>query len=151
MLSVSAHKPRKPLRIRIHTYIHTFCTYIHCVLKTIVNSNYLHKPRKLLHTYIHTYIHTLQLINLFNPNRTSTLSDLHSLKYTYIHCVLTMIVNSNYLSSFRSGHKTLIPALIKELRDQGGAHIKVICGGVIPPQGELTRPHSYYIVYMNCT
>ena len=45
-----------------------------------------------LHTYIHTYIHTYtltacsQLINLFNPNRTSTLSDLHSLKYTYIHC-----------------------------------------------------------------
>ena len=32
-------------------------------------------------TYIHTYI---QPIKVFNPNRTSTLSDLHSLKYTYI-------------------------------------------------------------------
>eukprot|EP01036_Dinobryon_divergens_P027104 gene27104-35822_t len=38
------------------------------------------------------------------------------------------------VSSQAAGHKTLIPALIKELGDQGGAHIKVICGGVIPPQ-----------------
>jgi len=36
-----------------------------------------------------------------------------------------------------SGHKTLVPALIKELEYQGGGHIKVICGGVIPPQGIL--------------
>ena len=46
----------------IHTYIHTH-----------------------LHTYIHTYIHTFIHIYISNPNRTSTLTDLHSLKYTYIH------------------------------------------------------------------
>lgn len=38
-----------------------------------------------------------------------------------------------------SGHKTLVPALIKELQSQGGGHIKVICGGVIPPQGTESR------------
>lgn len=38
------------------------------------------------------------------------------------------------VSSQAAGHKTLIPALIKVLREKGGGHIKVICGGVIPPQ-----------------
>jgi len=38
------------------------------------------------------------------------------------------------VSSQAAGHKTLVPALIKELELQGGSHIKVICGGVIPPQ-----------------
>ena len=37
-------------------------------------------------------------------------------------------------SSQAAGHKTLMPALIEELRKQGGGHMKVICGGVIPPQ-----------------
>lgn len=37
-------------------------------------------------------------------------------------------------SSLAAGHKTLIPALIKELKDAGRADIKVIAGGVIPAQ-----------------
>ncbi len=35
-------------------------------------------------------------------------------------------------SSLAAGHKTLIPELIAELRRQGGGHIKVVAGGVIP-------------------
>jgi methylmalonyl-CoA mutase len=38
------------------------------------------------------------------------------------------------VSSQAAGHKTLVPALVKALKEQGGEHIKVICGGVIPPQ-----------------
>jgi len=37
-------------------------------------------------------------------------------------------------SSLAAGHKTLIPELIRLLREGGGADIKVIVGGVIPPQ-----------------
>ena len=65
---------------------------------------------------------------------------------TYYYCFLTI---SSFLpvlycavyyqhvvgvSSQAAGHKLLVPALMKELEKQGGAHIKVICGGVIPPQ-----------------
>jgi hypothetical protein len=38
------------------------------------------------------------------------------------------------VSSQAAGHKTLVPALMAELAKGGGKHIKVICGGVIPPQ-----------------
>jgi methylmalonyl-CoA mutase len=37
-------------------------------------------------------------------------------------------------SSLAAGHKTLIPELIRLLREQGRGDIKVIAGGVIPPQ-----------------
>ncbi|RVT40801.1 methylmalonyl-CoA mutase [Sphingobium algorifonticola] len=37
-------------------------------------------------------------------------------------------------SSLAAGHKTLIPELIRLLREQGRNDIKVIAGGVIPPQ-----------------
>ena len=37
-------------------------------------------------------------------------------------------------SSLAAGHKTLIPELIKQLREKGRNDIKVIAGGVIPPQ-----------------
>jgi methylmalonyl-CoA mutase len=37
-------------------------------------------------------------------------------------------------SSLAAGHKTLIPELIQKLREQGRNDIKVIAGGVIPPQ-----------------
>ncbi len=37
-------------------------------------------------------------------------------------------------SSLAAGHKTLIPELIRLLRDAGRADIKVVAGGVIPPQ-----------------
>lgn len=38
------------------------------------------------------------------------------------------------VSSQAAGHKTLVPALLKSLKEKNGSHIKVICGGVIPPQ-----------------
>lgn len=38
------------------------------------------------------------------------------------------------VSSQAAGHKTLVPELIECLKKMGGSHIKVICGGVIPPQ-----------------
>jgi len=38
------------------------------------------------------------------------------------------------VSSQAAGHKTLVPALIEELRKQGADDILVICGGVIPHQ-----------------
>jgi len=37
-------------------------------------------------------------------------------------------------SSLAAGHKTLIPELIRHLRQAGRADIKVVAGGVIPPQ-----------------
>jgi methylmalonyl-CoA mutase len=37
-------------------------------------------------------------------------------------------------SSLAAGHKTLIPELIQRLRDAGRGDIKVVAGGVIPPQ-----------------
>ena len=38
------------------------------------------------------------------------------------------------VSSQAAGHKTLVPALIEELRKQGAGDILVVCGGVIPTQ-----------------
>jgi len=38
------------------------------------------------------------------------------------------------VSSQAAGHKTLVPALIDELRTQGAGDILVVCGGVIPTQ-----------------
>ncbi len=38
------------------------------------------------------------------------------------------------VSSQAAGHKTLVPIIIRELRERGGAHIKVVVGGVIPPK-----------------
>ena len=38
------------------------------------------------------------------------------------------------VSSLAAGHKTLVPALIDELRMLGHEHIAVVVGGVIPPQ-----------------
>jgi methylmalonyl-CoA mutase len=37
-------------------------------------------------------------------------------------------------SSLAAGHKTLVPELIRHLRDAGRPDIKVVAGGVIPPQ-----------------
>ncbi len=37
------------------------------------------------------------------------------------------------VSSLAAGHKTLVPELIKLLKDKGGENIKVFAGGVIPP------------------
>jgi methylmalonyl-CoA mutase len=38
------------------------------------------------------------------------------------------------VSSLAAGHSTLVPALIAALQAQGGAHIRIALGGVIPPQ-----------------
>jgi methylmalonyl-CoA mutase len=38
------------------------------------------------------------------------------------------------VSSQAAGHKTLVPALIEALRQEGAEDILVVCGGVIPPQ-----------------
>uniref|UniRef100_A0A3B4E6Q4 Methylmalonyl-CoA mutase, mitochondrial n=1 Tax=Pygocentrus nattereri TaxID=42514 RepID=A0A3B4E6Q4_PYGNA len=43
-----------------------------------------------------------------------------------VHCV--------GVSTLAAGHKTLVPELIKELRNMNRPDILVICGGVIPPQ-----------------
>ncbi|MHA1570762.1 MAG: methylmalonyl-CoA mutase [Alphaproteobacteria bacterium] len=45
------------------------------------------------------------------------------------------------VSSQAAGHKTLVPQLVESLKDQGGADIIVVCGGIIPPQDhdELLR------------
>jgi methylmalonyl-CoA mutase len=38
------------------------------------------------------------------------------------------------ISSQAAGHKTLVPALIAELKRLSAEDIIVVCGGVIPPQ-----------------
>jgi methylmalonyl-CoA mutase len=38
------------------------------------------------------------------------------------------------VSSQAAGHKTLVPALLDALKQQGAADILVVCGGVIPPK-----------------
>ncbi len=38
------------------------------------------------------------------------------------------------VSSQAAGHKTLVPALLNALKQQGAGDILVVCGGVIPPQ-----------------
>jgi methylmalonyl-CoA mutase len=38
------------------------------------------------------------------------------------------------VSTQAAGHKTLVPALLKALKQEGGDDILVVCGGVIPPQ-----------------
>ena len=38
------------------------------------------------------------------------------------------------ISSLAAGHKTLVPELIKELRDMGRGEVMVVVGGVIPKQ-----------------
>ena len=45
------------------------------------------------------------------------------------------------VSTLAAGHKTLVPLLIKALKNNHADGIKVICGGVIPPQdyGELYK------------
>ena len=51
-------------------------------------------------------------------------------------CELALAVRVDAVgaSSLAAGHKTLIPELITRLREAGRADIKVVAGGVIPPQ-----------------
>jgi methylmalonyl-CoA mutase len=51
-------------------------------------------------------------------------------------------------SSLAAGHKTLIPELIRGLREAGRNDIKVIAGGVIPPQDyEMLRAAGVQGIY----
>jgi len=51
-------------------------------------------------------------------------------------------------SSLAAGHKTLIPELVRALRDAGRADIKVVAGGVIPPQDyEYLREHGVQAIF----
>ena len=38
------------------------------------------------------------------------------------------------ISSLAGAHRTLVPRVVKELRERGRGDILVVCGGVIPPQ-----------------
>jgi methylmalonyl-CoA mutase len=38
------------------------------------------------------------------------------------------------VSSQAAGHRTLVPELVRSLREQGGGHIAVVVGGIIPPR-----------------
>ncbi len=51
-------------------------------------------------------------------------------------------------SSLAAGHKTLIPELVRQLKDAGRADIKVVAGGVIPPQDyEYLREHGVQAIF----
>jgi len=61
---------------------------------------------------------------------------------------LAMDVDVIGASSLAAGHKTLIPELIRLLRDAGRADIKVTAGGVIPPQDyDLLREAGVQGIY----
>jgi methylmalonyl-CoA mutase len=52
------------------------------------------------------------------------------------------------VSSLAAGHKTLVPALIEELRELGREDIMVVCGGVIPAQDyEFLYNHGVAAVF----
>jgi len=52
------------------------------------------------------------------------------------------------VSSLAGGHKTLIPELVALLREAGRADIKVVAGGVIPPQDyESLRQAGVQAIY----
>jgi methylmalonyl-CoA mutase len=51
-------------------------------------------------------------------------------------------------SSLAAGHKTLVPELIGQLRDMGRPDIKVVVGGVIPPQDyEMLREAGVQAIF----
>ncbi len=52
------------------------------------------------------------------------------------------------ISSQAAGHKTLVPALIGSLRDQGADDVIVVCGGVIPPKDyDMLRQAGVSAIY----
>eukprot|EP00297_Palpitomonas_bilix_P004174 CAMPEP_0113891614 /NCGR_PEP_ID=MMETSP0780_2-20120614/14871_1 /TAXON_ID=652834 /ORGANISM="Palpitomonas bilix" /LENGTH=738 /DNA_ID=CAMNT_0000881285 /DNA_START=27 /DNA_END=2243 /DNA_ORIENTATION=- /assembly_acc=CAM_ASM_000599 len=51
------------------------------------------------------------------------------------------------VSTLAAGHKTLVPELVEELKKAGAGDVKVICGGVIPPQDyEFLYEHGVSLV-----
>lgn len=52
------------------------------------------------------------------------------------------------MSSLAAGHKTLLPALIEELKKQGRPDILVFCGGVIPAQDyDFLKEHGAQAIF----
>ncbi len=52
------------------------------------------------------------------------------------------------VSSQAAGHKTLVPELVKALREAGASDIAVIVGGIIPPQDyEFLREHGVAAIF----
>ena len=52
------------------------------------------------------------------------------------------------VSSQAAGHKTLVPALLEALKQQGAGDILVVCGGVIPPKDYVElKAHGVAAVY----
>jgi methylmalonyl-CoA mutase len=52
------------------------------------------------------------------------------------------------VSSQAAGHKTLVPALIRALRDAGAGDVLVVCGGVIPAQDyDMLRQAGVSAIY----
>jgi methylmalonyl-CoA mutase len=52
------------------------------------------------------------------------------------------------ISSQAAGHKTLVPALVASLREQGAGDVIVVCGGVIPPQDyDMLRAAGVSAIY----
>jgi len=52
------------------------------------------------------------------------------------------------VSTQAAGHKTLVPALLAALKDQGGSDVLVVCGGVIPQQDyDYLRQQGVAAVY----
>jgi methylmalonyl-CoA mutase len=57
-------------------------------------------------------------------------------------------VNVVGVSSLAAGHRTLLPQLIEQLKEQGGGDIIVVCGGVIPRQDyEFLHEHGVAAVF----
>ncbi|MBX4870439.1 methylmalonyl-CoA mutase (plasmid) [Rhizobium bangladeshense] len=57
-------------------------------------------------------------------------------------------VNVVGVSSLAAGHRTLLPQLVDRLKEQGGANIIVVCGGVIPRQDyEFLHEHGVAAVF----
>ena len=104
------------LYLPIHTNIHTY-THIYLPIHTSI---YLY-----IHTYFHTYIHTY-IHKVFNPNRTSILSDLQSLKYTYTHTYIhtylhlqsriSALTESNPMLGFRGCRLSVVYPEITEMQ-----------------------------------
>ena len=65
---------------------------------------------------------------------TVDMTDLFSTPEETASMAISKGVDAIGVSSLAAGHKTLVPELIKVLKDQGREDIKIFAGGVIPEQ-----------------